>query len=237
MNDATAERWKPIPGSPGYEVSDRGRVRSLDRLVYNRMGHYQRRRGRVLKPGTSTRGHLVVSVGSPIKTVLLHPLVLEAFVGPRPPGMVACHWDDDVTNNRLDNLRWATPSDNMYDRIRNGKHRQANQTHCIRMHILDGPNLVPSNTTRGTRGCLACNRAGGLRRKRLKLGQPVADLDTLADAYYADIMSGRAAPPKPRRKSRRASSPRQVGTPAGGCSLPSVGVDGADPHVDSRKAS
>jgi len=143
----------------------------------------------MLTPGTSSRNHFVIQVTYG-KTVLLHPLILEAFVGPRPEGMIACHWDDNPANNRLSNLRWATPSDNMFDRIRNGRHRQASQTSCIRGHRLIAPNLVPSNIHRGTRGCLACNRAGNLRRMRIKRGQPVGELQQLSDAYYVTIMGG-----------------------------------------------
>jgi hypothetical protein len=47
-------------------------------------------------------------------------LVLEAFAGPRPDGMDALHRDDNPTNNRFDNLRWGTRSDNLFDAVRNG---------------------------------------------------------------------------------------------------------------------
>lgn len=42
-------------------------------------------------------------------------LVLEAFVGPRPPGLDGCHNDGNKLNNSLSNLRWATRKDNMAD--------------------------------------------------------------------------------------------------------------------------
>jgi hypothetical protein len=48
-------------------------------------------------------------------------MVLEAFVGPRPEGMQACHFPDRSTrNNRLENLRWDTGSENTIDKIRHG---------------------------------------------------------------------------------------------------------------------
>jgi hypothetical protein len=53
------------------------------------------------------------------KTRLVHHLVLEAFVGPRPDGQVGCHFDDDPRNNRVENLRWDTSSANALDRVRN----------------------------------------------------------------------------------------------------------------------
>src|SRR6267378_534776 len=51
----------------------------------------------------------------------VHNLVLEAFVGPCPLGKQAAHLDDDQFDNRVENLRWATPKENSADRVRNGK--------------------------------------------------------------------------------------------------------------------
>jgi hypothetical protein len=50
----------------------------------------------------------------------VHRLVLEAFVGPCPPGMECCHNDGNPLNNRLDNLRWDTRRSNQLDRNRHG---------------------------------------------------------------------------------------------------------------------
>lgn len=86
----------------------------------------------------------------------VHQLVLEAFVGPRPEGFVGCHWDDDPSNNRLENLRWDTESANRFDSVRNGTHPEASKTHCIRRH-----EFTPENTYRqngGGRGCRTCSR-------------------------------------------------------------------------------
>lgn len=106
----TGERWLPVVGWEGlYSVSDDGRVRNT-------------RRGRLL----SGRGHVhypaVLLHGGGGKPTLkrVHRLVLEAFVGPCPNGMEACHIDGDRTNNRLTNLRWDTPRSNMDDKIRHG---------------------------------------------------------------------------------------------------------------------
>lgn len=50
----------------------------------------------------------------------IHVLVLEAFVGPRPPGYVACHKNDDKNNNALENLYWGSRTENMMDAGKNG---------------------------------------------------------------------------------------------------------------------
>jgi hypothetical protein len=54
---------------------------------------------------------------------LIHHLVLEAFVGPRPPGLICCHWDGDPANNRVENLRWDTYKSNCDDMLRHGNRR------------------------------------------------------------------------------------------------------------------
>ena len=57
------------------------------------------------------RTHLAVALSRDNKgrLVLVHRLVLEAFVGcPCPPHQESCHWDDIGTNNMLSNLRWDT---------------------------------------------------------------------------------------------------------------------------------
>lgn len=52
---------------------------------------------------------------------LIHRIVLETFIGPCPPGMECCHWDDDSSNNRLSNVRWGTRPENRADAVRNGR--------------------------------------------------------------------------------------------------------------------
>lgn len=52
---------------------------------------------------------------------LVHVLVLEAFVSPRPSGMDGCHIDGNPENNALPNLRWATHKDNMKDMVLHGR--------------------------------------------------------------------------------------------------------------------
>lgn len=49
----------------------------------------------------------------------VHHLILEAFVGPRPPGHVACHKNDNGFDNRLSNLYWGTSEDNLADKYLN----------------------------------------------------------------------------------------------------------------------
>lgn len=55
-----------------------------------------------------------------VRCFYVHRLVLEAFCGPCPDGMVACHYDGDTSNNHVDNLRWDTPTENANDTDRHG---------------------------------------------------------------------------------------------------------------------
>lgn len=51
---------------------------------------------------------------------MIHRLILEAFIGPCPEGMEACHNDGNCRNNELSNLRWDTPESNIQDKIKHG---------------------------------------------------------------------------------------------------------------------
>ena len=116
--------WKPIPGFEGqYEVSDHGEVRSLARRVPTVIKGKRTTMpvpARVLKPGRTSSGHVSVVLGRKGGSHCIHVLVLTAFVGPRPPGMDACHNDDVPDNNVLSNLRWDTRTNNILDAVRNG---------------------------------------------------------------------------------------------------------------------
>lgn len=122
------ERWLPIAGHPGYEVSDHGRVRSLERTITqpSRYGGFitRRMRGRLLLGSAVKSGHRFVSLGRH-NYHYVHILVLTAFVGPCPDGHECCHWDDDPANNYLSNLRWGTRADNIADFTRNKGYHQA----------------------------------------------------------------------------------------------------------------
>lgn len=164
QGDMPVETWKPVPGWEGYyEVSDAGRVSSVPRSVPRSNGRPLNLRGRILKCSPSSDGYPTAALCRDNERLLrsVHLLVLEAFVGPRPEGMEACHHDDIPTNNQLSNLRWDTKPANTYDRIRNGLHVQARKTHCPQGHPYDEKNTyihrhgVDGKANRICRTCLA----------------------------------------------------------------------------------
>lgn len=159
----STERWLPIPGYEGlYEVSERGEVRSLDRI--DALGRL--RPGQMRRPYRDHGGYLRVALAADgtKRALAVHHLVLLAFVGPRPTGTEGCHWDGDPENNHLSNLRWDTHGSNMRDSVRNGTHRNAHVTHCPRGH-----EYAPENTytdPKGDRRCRKCRRVHQERAKK-----------------------------------------------------------------------
>jgi hypothetical protein len=149
-----SETWRAVVGHEGeYEVSDLGRVRSLDRTLTSpvaRRGYPRVVRGQLLRPQLHPGGYLHVRVGK--RTRLISHLVLEAFVGPRPVEQEACHGDGDRQNNALTNLRWGTHVDNCADRVAHGTHPigeknggaklTALEVQAIRASILDRNSLA-----------------------------------------------------------------------------------------------
>jgi hypothetical protein len=187
------ERWLPIPHYEGlYEVSDQGRVRSLDRMV-SRGKHFMRVRGVILQPRVTPRGHIevVLHADGVAKDHLVHVLVLTVFRGPRPPGKQTRHLNGNPAYNWVTNLKWGTASENAYDRVIHGTHPQARQVSCLREHLLKAPNLVPSALAAGQRQCWACHRAHQAKRSYVKRGVTF-DFRAAADGYYAEIMASAA---------------------------------------------
>lgn len=150
------ENWKPVVGFEGlYEVSDQGRVRSLNRVRSNGRFYPSKilsppKRGRYLKVSLISGGvHFQRSV---------HRLVLEAFVGPAPEDKpFGLHLNDIPTDNRLENLRWGNASENKFDEIRNGNNFARNKIYCPQGHKLSGSNLSASDLRLyGFRKCRIC---------------------------------------------------------------------------------
>lgn len=150
QNNLSLETWKEIPGFPGYEVSDQGRVRSFKGRApggYKAVGwELKETPQRMLKP-SSNRGYLRVglTVNGQTVCILLHKLVLTVFVGPCPPGMEGCHNDGNRANNFLTNLRWDTKINNWKDRYKhktvtmgekNGKSKLTKKQVCLIKKML-----------------------------------------------------------------------------------------------------
>jgi hypothetical protein len=125
------EQWKPIPGREGrYSVSNLGRVRSEPRVVKHGLTETYTVKGQILKTTPSKLGRPQFSDGYE-NGLLVSLAVAEAFIGPRPPGLLVRHLDDDPLNNRLDNLAYGTYKDNHEDAKRNGRAVKPPNRHMI----------------------------------------------------------------------------------------------------------
>ena len=118
------EEWRDIAGyEKAYQVSNLGRVRSLDRVVPNGRGSTMRMKGRVLKQ-TNCKAHpyqtVTLSVESKHKLGTVHKLVAMAFLGLPPSGHEVCHGPNGNLDNRLSNLSYGTKAQNQFDRYRDG---------------------------------------------------------------------------------------------------------------------
>lgn len=90
------EIWKPVVGNEAYMVSNLGRVRALS--------------GRLFVPTVHRQGYLRVRLNG--KALLIHRLVAEAFI-PNPSNKrTVNHINADKSDNRVENLEWATQSEN-----------------------------------------------------------------------------------------------------------------------------
>ncbi len=114
MTNTEHEEWRPVPGFPGYEVSNHGRVRTI-------------KSGRIHTGSIGNGGYPMVGLRRDNKTVTrtVHVLVAAAFIGPRPkawrsrtggpqPAGVVNHKDHDPTNNRPENLEYTTYANNTW---------------------------------------------------------------------------------------------------------------------------
>ena len=107
------EVWKDIEGYPGYQVSNLGRVRSLN---YSHTGQV-----RVLKPGRNSSGYLFVNLckNGKHKLCTVHRLVAIAFI-PNPDNLPEVnHINEDKTDNRVENLSWVSHVQNCRHGTRN----------------------------------------------------------------------------------------------------------------------
>lgn len=83
------------------------------------------------------RGYLMVGLRRRQKrrTCAVHRLVMSAFVGPRPRDKEVAHYNGRPEDNRLSNLRYATPQENEQDKFRHGTRKRAD----MRFEKLKGP--------------------------------------------------------------------------------------------------
>lgn len=112
------EIWKDIEGYEGlYQVSNMGRVRSIDRVIYQEhegITYSRLMNGRMLKYNNDKQGYLLVHLSKNGKRICkkVHRLVAEAFLENKDSKEYVNHIDGNKQNNVVYNLEWVTPSEN-----------------------------------------------------------------------------------------------------------------------------
>lgn len=109
------EIWKDIKNYEGlYQVSNLGRVKSLDRVLKQKNGIEKRVKGIILKQNCKKTGYLTVVLqkNNKQKTMLVHRLVAEAFIPNEENKPQVNHINEIKTDNRADNLNWMSSKEN-----------------------------------------------------------------------------------------------------------------------------
>lgn len=127
----------PIPNFPGYAADISGTIWSCWKK-----GNHKQKKGdwHPLKPRPHvSRGGFVYQTVALYKngaqvSRLVHQLILETFVGPRPKGMEVRHYpNNDKTDNRLANLSYGTKSQNQLDRVQHGTHCRGDKSNLSKV--------------------------------------------------------------------------------------------------------
>lgn len=180
VEKAPVEEWRPVVGFENdYEVSSEGGVRSR-----RRSGS----KGGPLRTRPDAKGYPMVTLrsGGVAATRRVHRLIAEAFIGPAPAGAHVRHLDGNPARSVLANLAYGTPGENHLDRVKHGRDRNANKTHCAHGHPYDEENTYRLPSRPRARYCREC------RRKRNGGTAPLKPCGTRA-AYARHLKRGEEA--------------------------------------------
>jgi hypothetical protein len=133
------EIWKPIDGYEGYyEISSCGRVKTVERKVYNPGvlgdGCYRTVPEIIRKPNIMKGYHCIaLRKDNKVKVFRIHRLVIEHFAEKQPSKEHQVnHIDGDKSNNCIENLEWVTPLENTEHAFKTGlrKRHPTEETLC-----------------------------------------------------------------------------------------------------------
>jgi len=105
----SAEEWRQIPSFPDYLASNMGRVRR------SRPSPHKAMKADAMSPCVDSKGfynRVCLRKDGWSKAVTVHSVVAEAFIGPKPAGLMVNHKDGNKKNNRASNLEYVTNSEN-----------------------------------------------------------------------------------------------------------------------------
>lgn len=112
------ELWKDITEYEGfYQVSNLGRIKSVERTVIDKRGVKQSFKEKILKPVFNHGYHRVtLTKNGECRIVRIHRIVAQEFLGFHDE-LIVNHIDEDKTNNAVSNLEWCTPKENYHHSV------------------------------------------------------------------------------------------------------------------------
>ena len=117
------EIWKDIAEYEGlYQVSNKGRVKSLERKVWNSGNQsYQTIKEKILKPCKNSDGYLLLNLykDGQRRPYFIHRLVADTFIPNPNEYKEVNHIDENKENNNVSNLEWVTRKENINHGTRN----------------------------------------------------------------------------------------------------------------------
>lgn len=157
-----SEEWRTVTGFEGYyEVSNKGRVRSVPRVTIRSNGVPLTVSGRVLKctPGNEY-GHLKVSLqrDGAWTHAWVHRLVALEWCERQPGQDYVLHGPEGHTVNHVGNIRWGTQRDNAADRKEFGVPYPAPRDRCSAGHLMTEENTYRPPKRPNDRNCKECQR-------------------------------------------------------------------------------
>lgn len=166
------EEWKDIKGYPNYQVSNMGRVKSLERNVVRGRGGLYKIEEKILKSVKNNGGYFSVSLSKENKSKYfsVHRLVASAFL-PNPDNLPQVnHINEIKTDNRVENLEWCDRSYNINFGTRN-KRASASCQKPILQVTKQGKIIHKWNSVREVERELGFNRSNIIKccKGKLKL--------------------------------------------------------------------
>ena len=145
------EYWLDIPDYESYyQISNFGRVKSLDRIITQQNGKKQFAKGKVLKPCITNKGYFKVHLllNAKRKSRSIHRLVAQAFL-PNPFHKPQVnHINGCKIDNNLCNLEWNTQSEQQIHAYQNGLQPKGEKHHYAKLtlkEVIQIKQLLKSN--------------------------------------------------------------------------------------------